>query len=190
MTKREEMLNTALKLFSEEGYDNVGVQKIVEACNVKKPTLYHYFGNKEGLLEALLEEKFLSFLDELQELSLYKNDIVFSLDSIVYHYLKFAKENLFFYRLILNLSFAPEESLCYKNIVKYTLRQHNLIEGLFLHAEKQHGNMKGRRKMFAFTFLGIINASISYYFYTKDESDLSFENAQKVCKQFRHGIFS
>ena len=190
MTKREEMLDISLKLFSEEGYDNVGVQRIVESCGVKKPTLYHYFGNKEGLLEVLLQEKFSKFLAELQNLCVYKNDIVFSLDNIVYHYLKFVEANSLFYRLVLNLSFAPEESLCYKNILKYSLEQNRLIEELFLEAEKQHGNMKGRSKMFAFTFLGIINASISYYFYTKDKNDLSFENAQKVCKQFRHGIFS
>lgn len=190
MNKKEEMLNTALKLFSEEGYDNVGVQKIADFCKVKKPTLYHYFGSKEGLLEALLAEKFMVFLEKLSDLCTYKDDIVLSLDTIVYHYMKFAKENPLFYRLILNLSFAPEESLCYKNNLGYSIKQYSLIENLFLEAEKQHGNMKGRSKMFAFTFIGIINAGISYYFYTKDDTDLSFESAQKICKQFRHGIFS
>ncbi len=190
MTKKEEILNVALNLFSKEGYDNVGVQKIADYCQIKKPTLYHYFGSKEGLLESLLEERLNKFLLELKELCIYKNDIVLSLDTITYHYFNFVRENPEFYRLVLNLSYAPEESLCYKNILKYILEQGALIEKMFMKAEEQHGNMRGRSKVFALTFIGIINSSISYYFHTKDEKDLSFESAQKISKQFRHGIFS
>lgn len=190
MTKKEEILNVALNLFSKEGYDNVGVQKIADHCQIKKPTLYHYFGSKEGLLESLLEERLNKFLLELKELCIYKNDIVLSLDTITYHYFNFVRENPEFYRLVLNLSYAPEESLCYKNILKYILEQGTLIEKMFMKAEEQHGNMRGRSKVFALTFIGIINSSISYYFHTKDEKDLSFESAQKISKQFRHGIFS
>lgn len=190
MTKREEFLVLALKLFAEEGYDNVGVQKISDAAQVKKPTLYHYFGNKEGLLNAMLEENFNGFLQELSELTIYKNDIVFSLEHIVYHYMNFAKNNPLFYRLVLNLSFAPEQSLTYSYIIKYMILQHTSIENMFLEAEKQHGNMIGKSRMLTFTFIGIINSAIAFYFYTKNENDLSFNNAQKVSKQFMHGIFS
>lgn len=190
MNKKDEILLTALKLFSEEGYDNVGVQRICDVSEVKKPTLYHYFGNKEGLLEELLMSYFSKFIDELNKLCVYKNDITNSLDSIVFHYFEFVKNNPQFYRLVLNLSYAPEESLCYKNILSYSKEQYKLLENLFNQAENQHGNMRGRSKVFSFTFLGIINSAISYYFFTKDNNDLSFESAQKICKQFRHGIFS
>ncbi len=32
------------------GYDAMGIQRIVEAARITKPTLYHYFGSKQGLL--------------------------------------------------------------------------------------------------------------------------------------------
>ena len=53
---RTGLLHSALTLFATRGYDAVGVQEIVENAGVTKPTLYHYFGNKLGLLETLLEE--------------------------------------------------------------------------------------------------------------------------------------
>lgn len=190
MNKKDEILLNALNLFSEEGYDNVGVQRICDVSEVKKPTLYHYFGNKEGLLEELLNKNLADFILELKELCIYKNDITFSLDSIVFHYFRFVQNNPKLYRLVLNLSYASEESLCYKNILSYSKEQYKLLENLFNQAENQHGNMKGRSKMFSFTFLGTINSAISYYFFTKDINDLSFESAQRICKQFRHGIFS
>ena len=190
MSKRDELLSVALKLFAEEGYESVGVQKIADSADVKKPTLYHYFGSKEGVLDAILAEKFTLFIEELEELTKYKGDIVFSIENIVYHYMKFAKSDPLFYRMVLNLNFSPEQSLSYSYIIKYMILQHNFIEKMFNEAEKQHGNMKGRSRMYTFTFIGMINSAISFYFYTKDENDISIESARKVSKQFMYGIFS
>ena len=36
------------------GFDATSVREIVEAAGVAKPTLYYYFGSKEGLAQALL----------------------------------------------------------------------------------------------------------------------------------------
>ena len=56
MDTKTELLTAALKLFATEGYENAGIQKIVDAVNVKKPTLYYYFGNKQGVLVALFRQ--------------------------------------------------------------------------------------------------------------------------------------
>jgi AcrR family transcriptional regulator len=44
----------AARLFASHGYDATSVRMIVEAAGVTKPTLYYYFGSKEGLARALL----------------------------------------------------------------------------------------------------------------------------------------
>jgi len=189
MSKKEEILEIALALFAEEGYDNTGIQKIVDAAEVKKPTLYHYFGSKEGLLDELLEQNFTPFIEELLKLSEYKGDMVLTLEKIIFHYLKFAKENLSFYKMVLNLSFAPEKSLTYNSIIKYAVAQHKIIENMFSEAANHHGNMKGKSHMLTYAFIGIINSNISYYLYTKNDRDIDHESAQKLCKQFMYGIF-
>src|SRR3954453_1505794 len=61
----------AARLFATQGYDATPVRAIVEAAGVTKPTLYYYFGSKEGLAQALvtvpmsgLVEALRSILDE------------------------------------------------------------------------------------------------------------------------------
>lgn len=189
MSKKDEILDLALKLFAEEGYDNTGVQKIVDEAGVKKPTLYHYFGSKEGLLDAILEKYYAPFIDELKTAGEYKGDLVVTLEKIIFHYFEFAGRNLQFYKMILNLNFSPENSLSYKSVIKYAVEQHLIIEKIFSAATRHHGNLKGKTTMHAFTFIGIINSNISFYLYTKNPGDINMDGARKLCKQFMYGIF-
>lgn len=57
MDNREKILRCALELFYHKGYDAVGIQEICQSAGITKPTLYHYFGSKYGLLEVLLEHE-------------------------------------------------------------------------------------------------------------------------------------
>ena len=50
------LLKTATDLFAERGFDGVSVRDIVEAANVNISLVSYYFGGKEGLLDACLEE--------------------------------------------------------------------------------------------------------------------------------------
>ena len=56
MDNRQLIMEKALELFCARGYDAVGVQEIAEQSGITKPTLYYYFGSKQGLMETILEE--------------------------------------------------------------------------------------------------------------------------------------
>jgi AcrR family transcriptional regulator len=51
----DRILLRALGLFSEKGYDATSVREICEAAGVTKPTLYHFYGSKEGVYRAIVE---------------------------------------------------------------------------------------------------------------------------------------
>jgi TetR/AcrR family transcriptional regulator len=53
-TSQERILSTALDLFAVKGYDATSVREICEAAGITKPTLYYFYGSKEGVLRALL----------------------------------------------------------------------------------------------------------------------------------------
>lgn len=53
-TKREDILSSATKLFSQYGYNAVGVDSIIKDSNVAKMTFYRYFPSKDILVEQVL----------------------------------------------------------------------------------------------------------------------------------------
>jgi len=50
----DRILRKALELFSKKGYDATSVREICEAAGITKPTLYHFYGSKEGVYRALV----------------------------------------------------------------------------------------------------------------------------------------
>jgi AcrR family transcriptional regulator len=60
-TSAERILSTALDLFAVKGYDATAVREICEAAGITKPTLYHFFGSKDGVFQALVGNGFLQF---------------------------------------------------------------------------------------------------------------------------------
>ena len=48
------ILDAALELFAEEGYDRTSINKIAQKAGVSKGLIYNYYDSKEELLKALL----------------------------------------------------------------------------------------------------------------------------------------
>ena len=53
-TRREEILEIAVRLFAERGYHGVSMDDIGAAAGVTGPALYHHFAGKESMLVAAL----------------------------------------------------------------------------------------------------------------------------------------
>ncbi len=52
---REEILAAAARLFARQGYPGTSMNEVAEACQVSKPSLYHYFKDKHELLVQICE---------------------------------------------------------------------------------------------------------------------------------------
>lgn len=54
-TKRS-IMETALQLFSVQGYDATSISQIADAVGIRKASLYSHFASKQDILDSLLEE--------------------------------------------------------------------------------------------------------------------------------------
>jgi AcrR family transcriptional regulator len=188
MDNRSALLSCALDLFASKGYDAVGVQEIVDAVGVTKPTLYHYFGSKQGLLEALLTEKFNHQDQMVKEAAEYHGDLTLNLTKLAAALFNFARANSTYYRMQLSMWFAPRESEAHKWVSILNQRQSQVVEDMFAHAAKDHGNMQGRQRIYTATFIGMINTYIGLWL--NGFVELNDDLVYRVVHQFEHGIYS
>ncbi|OYD91514.1 hypothetical protein CDG76_26860 [Nostoc sp. 'Peltigera membranacea cyanobiont' 210A] len=68
VVRREHLVDTALALFSEQGYDATSIKQIAVRAGVAVGLLYHYFPSKSEVMRAVWERH--SFLPELHALLL------------------------------------------------------------------------------------------------------------------------
>jgi AcrR family transcriptional regulator len=188
MDNRDLLLDCALKLFASRGYDAVGVQEIVEAAGVTKPTLYHYFGSKRGLLEALLGQYFGRLNEQIRAGAAYGHNLPATLKRLTGAIFAFARANPAFYRFQLALWFAPHDSDGYQVVCGLNREQHEIVEALFLQAAQDHGNMRGRHAAYAATFLGMANTYVGLAL--NGRATLDERLVEQSVHQFQHGIYS
>ena len=182
------ILQTACQLFSEQGYDAVGVQEIIEKAGFTKPTLYHYFGSKQGLLIAILKHYLLPFNQQLNTTLQYRGDVQTSLRNIFNLYLEFAYNNARFFRMWRSIQLSPIQSATYQAILPYTQKHHTDMLNFFLNVSIQHGNMRGREALLATAFQGLVFTYASMAL--QGEIELNQQIINQAVHQFMHGIFS
>lgn len=188
MDNRGRILQSALHLFAERGYDAIGVQEICDAAGVTKPTLYHYFGNKRGLLEALVQERCRSLIVDLREAATYSGDLPSCLYKIVETYFEFSAREPVLYRLLLASWLTVPAHEAFQVVAALNEEQQQIVEAMFAAAVRDHGNMQGRQRIYAATFLGMINTYISLALNRYMTLDQAVQ--RQAVQQFSHGIYS
>lgn len=186
-SNRDLILHRAEELFAQRGYDAVGVQEIADAAGVRKPTLYHYFGSKAGLLQTLLDENFAVLFIALEQV-VYQHDLTMTLLGVTRVYFDFARRYRTFYRMQLAMWYAPRDSEAFRAVTASHEHQQAMLETIFRLAVEDHGNMHGRHRAYAATFTGMINTYIGLAL--NEHLVLDDVLAYQAVHQFMHGIFS
>lgn len=102
------IVKVAARLFAERGYDATPVRLIVEEADVAKPTLYHYFGSKEGLARAVLTVPLARLVDSLRSLLETPLDPLVRVVAMADAYLCFTREDPDRARFVHGLYFGPK----------------------------------------------------------------------------------
>lgn len=70
---KEKLIDTALELFSSQGYTGTTVKDIAKEAGVTDGLIYHYFSSKEELLHAVLAKH--NFLEDVQHILQFHDEL-------------------------------------------------------------------------------------------------------------------
>ncbi|GAL13238.1 transcriptional regulator TetR family [Vibrio astriarenae] len=71
MSRKQKVIETAARLFSEKGYEKTPISLICEEAHVSKGTVFHHFKNKDEVLRAV----FLHITDIIEEADRQDDDV-------------------------------------------------------------------------------------------------------------------
>ncbi|WP_435017635.1 TetR/AcrR family transcriptional regulator [Tundrisphaera sp. TA3] len=112
-----QILKVAARLFAAHGYDATSVREIVEAAGITKPTLYYYFGSKQGLAEELLRRPHVELVADVRALLARETNPTRLLRDVLERHLQFCRDEPDWARFFFSIFSSPQnvdlaESMC------------------------------------------------------------------------------
>ena len=152
--KSDNILNVALKLFANQGYVNTSTSKIAKTAGVSEGLIFRHFGNKEGLLDAIISigtSSFDQYLEQMQAETNPKKVIT----QIIEFPLNIIKENPDYWQLTSSLKFqTPQIASKYHNPEMINKVEY-ILEKAF--TELNHPNPKMETKFLFISIMGLGN---------------------------------
>lgn len=190
MTAKEEILERAMGLFTIEGYESTGVARIVSEAGVTKPTLYHHFGNKEGLLSSIIERYGKELLKVFEGSLKYDGDVIGSLDQLVIAYMNYVRKYPIFFKLYKQLYQSPEGSDSYRIVAPFYDEILGRVEIFFLEVSKHHTGLSDKVSWMSYSLIGLMDTYLIHHIKKNDLEKLDDNTCRQVAKQFLHGVFA
>lgn len=150
----------AMCLFSKKGYDGVGMAEICEESQVSKPTVYYYFQNKQGLLEAILKTYGDKFCEKLEVAAVFERDFIKSLTNLMKAQIEYAQQNSEFFRFYLSLDCNTyDDMIVTQSLSNLRYRVYRIYADLFYKAAETFGNMRGQEDFYSNIFKSIAEST-------------------------------
>jgi AcrR family transcriptional regulator len=96
---RRAILDATESVLVEGGPEGLSMRTVASRCGYAAPTIYHYFGDKTGLIDALLEERFSRLLRRLQRVSKGQDPVAY-LAQLARAFLRFGTDYPSHYQLL------------------------------------------------------------------------------------------
>lgn len=190
MSKKELIVQKALELFSEEGYEGTGVQRIVDAAEVTKPTLYHFFGSKEGLLVSIFETHFGKLTEGIAKLLPYNGDIQKTIEDLNRVYIGTALKDSLFFWLAFHLRRSPKKSPVHRTVGRFYEEERSAIHALMASVSGYHTNLMGKEDFLTLFYLSLIDGFIEMHEEKNTLESVTDNDVHLLSKEFLYGIFS
>lgn len=168
---RERIINAAIELFSQKGYDATRVSDIASSANVNKALIYYYFKSKQDILDYMVN-------------SLLNNAVSITLDFIQKNIVQMIKnrqldikpDRLHFVSDEAINSFLQSASKYHETIVDYVIENKDIVRILMLESLKS-----GKHQNSLFNFMKFMSGDESNpIFKTISDADHDFAYSDEM----------
>lgn len=185
-TAETKLLESALTLFSEKGYEGTSIREIIESAGVTRPVLYYYFENKEDLFKRIVEKNYAELISVIEKIIRQEKSSKKRLQQIIAQSFALAEENIQTVNLILQVFFSPPQQGPPLDKMVLAHQRFRLIERVMqdgLDAKELSG---GDAQSLALVFLGIMDMHIMAKS-NRPETKLTLEHANGLVDLFFAG---
>jgi AcrR family transcriptional regulator len=159
---RDKVIETAIDLFSAKGFSGASIRNIADAMGMSISNIYHYFGNKEGLLLAILDSSTTTLIEALQASTRDGDDPLERLKNLINTHIRLSRT----FRKEMKIFFLDEEHLSPAGI-RINADFQEKIMGLYrkeLALLAEQGRLRGDHLVITmFNILAIINWQVRWF---------------------------
>lgn len=110
VTRRDQLVAEATRLFAAKGYQGVGIEEIGAAAGISGPSIYHHFASKSELMIAVLAPGAEFLYEHLRRTLAATGDPAAALDSLLGSYVDFGLANRdLLHLLVVEIAQQPDE---------------------------------------------------------------------------------
>lgn len=106
--RKQEILDTAEVLFCRNGYEQTGIQEILDSLKISKGSFYHHYVSKEALLEGICRRRAEQIYAAASAAADREDSAVRNLDILLSGMIPFRDEKLSFLLMLLPIFRLPE----------------------------------------------------------------------------------
>jgi len=189
-TRKKDILEAALVLFSEKSYHEVTVDEIAKRVGLSKGTLYLYFDTKENLFFSIIQEKTEALFSRLQSAIQDNAPYLHRLENFIKAYFAFFEEYQAYFKIIHSEKRrmeVPNRNRMRNHITKsYYDYDHLLLN--FMKEGQDRGLFRDMKpEIITNTLRGLLNSFIFQCVFTEEKCSL-VEEAPYVLDLFLNGV--
>jgi len=158
MDKKDHIINIAIELFAEKGFEGTSIRELAAKADVNVAMVNYYFGSKDKLFEAIIEKKATHMKGKLEELLAdTKLTEIEKMDIIIESYVDRILSQPNYHRLIHQELLVKQRMSLHDNIAKIFSGNTLMVKAIIEGGIKKKAFKKVDPEMTMATIVGTIN---------------------------------
>ncbi|NCI46982.1 TetR/AcrR family transcriptional regulator [Sediminibacterium soli] len=156
--KKEHIIDTAMELFAEKGFEGCSIRDLATKAGVNLAMVNYYFGSKDKLFEAIVEHKARFMRGRLDEIAAdSKLDSLQKMDAVIESYVNKIISNPSFHKLLYQELLVNERNDMHDAIIKIFVKNTQTVRGIIEQGIRKKQFRKVDPQLTMATLMGTIN---------------------------------